>query len=249
MWTPPALASEARAWTGDLWRVVESQSRVATLKLVDTLDEQAILEAELEGSKPLIPASCARLDYLLATPFRYAPYRTGSRFRRHRQTDGCFYASAQVETAIAEAAFHGLLFFLDAPAARRPANPQERTAIHVPGGTTAAIDLTEPPFVADASLWQHPTDYAPCQDLADAARQAGLEAIRYRSVRDPGQGINLALLAPAALRKPRPDRSQTWHVFLREASVQALREMPRATLEFRFLGWAADPRVPARLSG
>jgi hypothetical protein len=75
MWTPPALASEARAWAGDLWRVVESQSRVATLKLVDTLDEQAILEAELEGSKPLIPASCVHLDTLLATPFRYAPYR------------------------------------------------------------------------------------------------------------------------------------------------------------------------------
>src|SRR5664279_4706160 len=211
MWTPPALASEARAWTGDLWRVVESQSRVATLKLVDTLDEQAILEAELEGSKPLIPASCVHLDTLLATPFRYAPYRTGSRFRRHRQIEGCFYASELVETAIAEAAFHGLLFFLDAPAARRPSNPQERTAIHVPGGTTAAI--------------------------------------RYRSVRDPGQGINLALLSPAAFRKPRPDRSQTWHVFLREASVQALREMPRSTLEFRFSGWAADPRVPARLSG
>lgn len=54
MWTPPALASEARPWSGDIWRVVESQSRVATLKLVDTLDEQAVLEAELEGGKPLV---------------------------------------------------------------------------------------------------------------------------------------------------------------------------------------------------
>ena len=84
MWTLPALASEATGWSGDLWRLVESQSAVATLKLVDTLDEQAILEAELEGSKPLVPASWAHLDYLLATPFRYAPYRTGSRFRRDR---------------------------------------------------------------------------------------------------------------------------------------------------------------------
>jgi hypothetical protein len=248
MWTPPALASEARAWAGDLWRVVESQSRVATLKLVDTLDEQAILEAELEGSKPLIPASCAHLDYLLATPFRYAPYRTGSRFRRDRQTAGCFYASEQVETAIAEAAFFGLLFFLDAPAARRPANPQERTTIHVPGGTAAAIDLTAPPLNADAPLWQHPTDYGPCQDLADAARTVGLEVIRYRSVRDPRHGINLALLSPAAFRKTRPDRAQTWHVFLREAAVQAIREMPRATLEIPFSVWATDPRVPTRLS-
>jgi hypothetical protein len=227
--------------------MVESQSQVATLKVVDTLDEQAILEAELEGSKPVIPQSCAHLDYLLATPFRYAPYRRGSRFRRSRQTEGCFYAAEQVETAVAEAAFYGLLFFLDAPAVRRPANPQERTAIHVLGATSMAVDLTEPPLNIDAPLWEHPTNYGPCQDLADAARTGGVEAIRYRSVRDPRRGINLALLSPAAFKTPRPDQSQTWHLFLRDASVQAVREMPRFALEIPFSVWAADPRVPARL--
>ncbi len=249
MWTPPALASEARPWSGDIWRVVESQSQIATLKLVDTLDEQAILEAELEGSKPLIPASCAGLDYLLATPFRYAPYRHGSRFRRARQPDGCFYAAERVETAVAEEAFYRLLFFLDAPAAKRPANPQERTAFRVPAGTGLAIDLTAPPLDRDAAIWGHPTDYGPCQALADAAREAGIEAIRYRSVRDPGGGANLALLSPAALRATRPEALETWHVFVREASVQAIREMPRLTLEIPFSLWTADPRVPNRLPG
>src|SRR5947207_9896057 len=117
MWTPPALASEARAWSGDIWRVVESQSQVATLKLVDTLGEQEVLEAELERSKPLVPAACAGLHYLLATPFRYAPYPRGSRSRRARQRQGCFYAAERVATAVAEEAFYRLLFFLDAPAA------------------------------------------------------------------------------------------------------------------------------------
>jgi hypothetical protein len=247
MWTPPALASEARAWSGDLWRVVESQSRVATLKLVDTLDEQAILEAELEGSKPAIPAACAGLDYLLATPFRYAPYRHGSRFRRARQPEGCFYAAERVETAVAEEAFYRLLFFLDAPAARLPANPQERTAFRVPAGTASAIDLTAPPLDHDAALWGHPTDYGPCQALADAAREADVEAIRYRSVRDPGGGANVALLSPAAFRAAQPEASETWHVFLRHTSVQAVREMPRLTIEIPFSAWAADPRVPDRL--
>jgi len=247
MWTPHELASEARPWSGDLWRVVESQSRVATLKLVDTLDEQAILEAELEGSKPAIPASCAGLDYLLATPFRYAPYRHGSRFRRARQPEGCFYAAERVETAVAEEAFYRLLFFLDAPAARRPANPQERTAFRVPAGTDVAIDLTAPPLDRDAALWGHPTDDGPGQALADAAREAGIEAIRYRSVRDPGEGMNLALLSPAAFRAAQPEAAQTWHVFLRDASIQAVREMPRLTLEIPFSAWAVDPRVPDRL--
>jgi hypothetical protein len=248
MWTPPALASEARAWAGNLWRVVESQSRIATLKLVDTLDEQAILEAELEGSKPLVPASCARLDYLLATPFRYAPYPHGSRFRRARQRDGCFYAAERVGTAIAEEAFYRLLFFLDAPMARRPANPQERTAFRVPAATIGAIDLTTPPFDQDRAIWEHPTAYAPCQAFADTARDAGIEAIRYRSVRDPGGGMNLALLSPAAFRATRPEAAETWHVFLRERSVQAVREMPRLTLELPFAAWKSDPRVPDRLA-
>jgi RES domain len=248
MWTPPELASEARRWSGDLWRVVESQSRVATLKLVDTLDEQAILEAELEGSKPLVPASCAGLDYLLATPFRYAPYPRGSRFRRARQIEGCFYAAERIETAVAEEAFYRLLFFLDAPTAKRPANPQERTAFRVGASTERAIDLTAPPLNGDAVLWQHPTDYGPCQALADTARVGGLEAIRYRSVRDPAGGVNLALLSPAAFRAPRPESSETWHIFLRETSAQAIREMPRLTLEISYAAWAVDPRVPERLA-
>lgn len=249
MWTPPALASEARPWSGTLWQVVETQSRVATLKLVDTLDEQAILEAELEGTKPVIPASCANLHYLLATPFRYAPYPTGSRFRRARQTDGCFYAAEQVETAVAEEAFYRLLFFLNAPTARLPANPQERTAFQVSAETARTIDLIAPPFNTAAALWSHPTDYGPCQALADAARSAGIEALRYRSVRDPGCGANLALLSPAAFRATSPERFETWHLFLRPMSVQAMREMPHFTLEIPFTAWAADPRVPQRLAG
>lgn len=226
---------------------MESQSRVATLKLVDTVDEQAILEAELDGGKPAIPVACAGLDYLLATPFRYSPYPRGTRFRRARQTDGCFYAAERVETAVAEEAFYRLLFFLDAPNAKRPANPQERTAFRVPVGTERALDLTLPPLDRDATLWEHPTDYGPCQALADAARTAGVAAIRYRSVRDPGRGANLALLSPAAFRAARPDGFETWHIFLREAAVQALCEMPRRTLEIPFSAWTVDPRVPDRL--
>lgn len=247
MWTPPALASEARVWSGNIWRMVESQSRVATLKLVDTLDEQAILEAELDGSKPLIPMACADLDYLLATPFRYAPYPHGSRFRRARQPEGCFYAAERVETAAAEEAFYRLLFFLDAPGAKLPANPQERTAFRVLAETRHAIDLTIPPFDQDAAVWRHPTDYGPCQALADAARTAGIEAIRYRSVRDPDGGANLALLSPGAFRATKPEIFETWHLFLRDAAAQAVREMPRLTLEITFSAWAADPRVPERL--
>jgi hypothetical protein len=248
MWTAPALASEARALAGEAWRVVESQSQVATMKLVDSLDEQAILEAELDRTKPLIPASCKGLDYLLATPFRYAPYPHGSRFRRARQREGCFYGSERVETAMAEATFYHLTFFLASPGTPLPRNPQERTAFLVPVRTSIALDLTAPPLARDHAIWMHPTEYAPCQDLADRAREAGIEVLRYESVRDPQHGANLALLSPAALAANAPTARETWRVLLRRDRVDAIREMPRTALSFALASWAAtDPRIPLRV--
>src|SRR6185295_2574229 len=111
-WTPAALSSKRRALSGVCWRVVEAQHKVSTLKLVDTLDEQALLENLIEQTKPSVPPECRHLHYLLATPFRYgAPYPLGSRFRHAGMTPGVYYASVAVETAIAETAFYRLLFF------------------------------------------------------------------------------------------------------------------------------------------
>ncbi len=55
------------------WRGVEAQHIVSTMRLVDTLDEQSVLECILESSKPPLPAGGAAKHYLLATPFRYRP--------------------------------------------------------------------------------------------------------------------------------------------------------------------------------
>ena len=249
MWTAHALASERTNLSTPIWRLVESQSQIATMKLVDSLDEQAILEAELDRSKMAVPPSCDGLDYLLATPFRYVPYPHGSRFRRAGQRDGCFYGSERVETAVAEAAFYHLAFFLASPGTPLPRNPQERTAFQVPVSTRFALDLTLLPLVRDRAVWIHATDYAPCQSLADHAREAGVEAIRYESVRDPGHRANLALLSPAAFAATDPAARETWWVMLRRDRVEALREMPRTTLSFPLSHWATDdPRVPAALT-
>src|SRR3546814_19386252 len=75
MGAPSGLASEARRVEGDWWRVVEAQHRNSTLALVDeaSLADQAILEAEIETVKPTIPATAARLHYLLFPPYRSRP--------------------------------------------------------------------------------------------------------------------------------------------------------------------------------
>jgi hypothetical protein len=253
MWTAPALASERRRIAGQAWRVVESQARIATMKLVDNLDEQALLEAELERGKPTLPPACAGLHWLLATPFRYAPYPYGSRFRRARQRDGCLYAAERIETAIAEDAFYRLRFLLDAPGATQPANPLERTAFSFRVQTEAAIDLTQPPLDADRALWTDPIDYAACQTLADTARAAGVSLLRYASVRDPAAGANWAVLDCAAFVPRQPDirqivQYQTWRYMLRPDRIEAVCEMPPAALAFGYAGWAAvDRRIPARL--
>ena len=63
--------------------------------------------------------------------------------------------------------FHRLLFFADSPQTPWPADAGDLTAFSVRFRASAAIDLTAPPFDADRARWTHPTDYAPCQALAD----------------------------------------------------------------------------------
>jgi hypothetical protein len=212
------------------------------MKLVDNLVEQKLLESVLDRSKPAYPPSCAGLHSLLATPFRYWPYPTASRFRRANQLDGCFYAATTPETAMAEMAFYRWLFFAEAPGMRLPANALEHTAFTVQVGAARALDLTAPPLDRDNAQWSHPTDYAACHELADRARQAEIEVIRYRSVRDPQRGMNLAVLTPAVFVSA-PESPQSWSLFVTARAVQAFREMPRTSIEYTLADWAADPRT------
>lgn len=243
IWTHDALRSEARPFAGRAWRMVEAQHHVSTLKLVDTHDEQALLEAVLEASKPPMPAECRHLDYLLFTPFRYRPYPAGSRFRRAGLTPGVWYGAAQPLTALAEMVFYRFLFFAESPRTPFPDNAAGYTAFAARLDTQVALDLTAGGLAADAARWRHPTDYAACQDIADAARAIGAEVIRYASVRDPARGANLAVLTCRAFDCAQPVDRQTWHIRLSPAGAQALCEHPRASCVFAPDAFAGDPRL------
>lgn len=244
IWTPAALSSEARPISGRYWRLVEAQHQVSTLKLVDTLEEQALLENLLEESKPALPPECAGLDYLLATPFRYgAIYPHGSRFRRAGRTLGVFYASEQIETALAEMSFYRLLFFSDSPETPLPANAAEYTAFAAAIATEQAIDLTLPPLERDRQAWADPVNYEACQSLADAARAGNVDAILYQSVRDPKGGKNVALLTARAFAAREPVERQTWRIRLSPTGVQALCEFPKSRIGFARIDFGDDPRM------
>ncbi len=245
-WTRAALSSSARPLSGICWRVVEAQHHVSTLKLVDTLDEQELLENLIEGTKPLVPPECRHLHYLLSTPYRYgAVYPIGSRFRRAGMTEGVCYAAETPESAVAEIAFHRLLFFAESPDTPWPTNPAEYTAFAAEYRTKKAIDLTRGRFNLQSAAWSHPTDYSQCQALAEMARTASINIIRYRSVRDPKQGMNLALLTCRVFAKPEPVNLQTWRIHLRATGAQAICEAPKFRLAFHRNTFAADPRIAA----
>lgn len=224
MWTPTALASEARPAAGSAWRAVEHQHTASTRKLVDSLGEQGVLEDILEASKPGYPAAAAHLHYLLKTPFRYFPPAThGSRFRRAFDGRGVFYCAQAIRTALAEFSYWRRRFIAASSGTPLPRNQESLTVFSVAYATPRLIDLTLPPFARDRRLWTHPHDYTATQSLADAARRADIGAIRYASVRDPEQGINLALLAPDVFTRKSPTAQQTWYLYLGEAEANCMR--------------------------
>lgn len=249
IWTPDGLRSEAGPASGVCWRLVEAQHRVSTLKLTDTLDEQALLEEELERTKPPGPPECEHLHYLLSTPFRYGRYPGNSRFRREGYSLGVYYASEAVETAVAETVFYRMLFFAESPETPLPKNPLEFTAFEAKFAVTAAIDLTAAPLSRDEARWMHPSDYSACLALADAAREAGIAAIRYRSVRDPKGRANWALLTCTAFSQRRPGRQATWRIRLGPFAANALCDWPERRLSFALRDFAADPRLAGPAGG
>jgi len=243
-WTPAALSSDARGLAGICWRLVEAQHHVSTLKLVDSVAEQEFLEELIEATKPPLPPECRDLHYLLSTPFRYgAVYPGGSRFRRAGMNEGVFYASEKPQTAVAEMAFYRLLFFAESPDTPWPSNPAEYTAFSAKYATRRSIDLTKGKYDADKAKWMHVTDYSHCQAFADTARAAEVEVIRYASVRDPGHGMNLALLTCRALANSKPINQRTWRIRLSDTGAQAICEAPRFGITFDRSTFAADPRI------
>ena len=224
MWTATALASEASEQEGVAWRVVEDQYRASTRKIVDTKDDQELLEDILEESKPFVPHGAENLHYLLQTPFRYSsPYPIGSRFRRAGSTEGVFYAAKEIRTALAELCYYRLRFFQESPDTPFPCEQERLTVFSINYHSNFSINLTQPPFVKDEKTWMHPSNYETTQAFADSAREAGIEVICYKSVRDLNNGLNIALLSPKAFSAHTPLKMQTWFLYLSKAEANCER--------------------------
>lgn len=190
-----------------LWRGVEAQHRIATMKVVDSVAEQELLESLLERSKPPLPGPVAAAHYLLSTPFRYlSPWP--SRFRAPGEP-GVWYGAERLETACAEVGYWRWRFATDSDGLRDASVLSEHTYFEATVNGRV-VDLGAEPWAALERRWMHPVDYSGCHALARAARAAGAAWIRYRSVRDPRHRPCGAVLDPGALALGDLTHQQTW---------------------------------------
>jgi hypothetical protein len=199
--------------------VVEAQHQVSTRKLVDSADEQVMLEELIERVKPP-DTTGGRLHYLLFTPFRYPPLRHGSRFgARHER--GVWYGSEDRRTAFSEVAYYRLLF-LEGTRAQLGAVTTQLTAFTVRVRSARGIDLVLPPFDAHRKVIASPTKYASTQALGAAMREAGVELFRYPSARDTSEarGVNVGAFSPAVFGSAKPHGFETWHCTAEREKVE-----------------------------
>lgn len=205
------------------FRIVESQEKVATMTLVDTVEEQMLLETILEDSKP---AACKNNDkhhYLISTPFRYPPLRHGSRFGI-RSRPGLFYASLQTRTTLAECAYYRFVFWQgmsEPPAIARLIT--EHTTFAVTVKCARALYLEQAPFTDYSHEISHPNHYEATQSLGESMRAAKVEAFTYPSARDTDPGLNIGVFTPEAIQCKRPLREQLWSCITTAEQVSFMR--------------------------
>jgi hypothetical protein len=208
IWTRCAGDSELRPLRLSPWRVVEAQHQVSTRKLVDSAEEQVLLEEMIDRVKPP-DVTRGRLHYLLFTPFRYPPLAHGSRFGgRHER--GIWYGSLERRSAFAEVAYYRLLF-LEGTRASLGTVTTALTAFTARVRTARGVDLVAPPFNVYHRVIASPTSYASSQPLGTAMRSSGVEVFRFPSARDAEGGINVGVFVATVFGNAKPKSLETWH--------------------------------------
>jgi len=247
IWTQCGRKTSLRRLSGRPWRAVEAQHVFSTAKLVDSDDEQRLLEDLLEQrAKPPRPHDARPgLHYLLYTPFRYPSLPGGSRFAPPTER-ALWYGSEHVETALAEKAYW-LLVFLEGTTAELGPVTRPITVFQAAFRTVAGVDLTRAPFDEYQDDLRSPTSYAAAQALGREMRSNGVEAFRYASARDPAGRANFGLFTPAVFSCDQPLASQTWHSETFRGRVSLIRRHGlriRQRLLFTREQYLIDGRLP-----
>ena len=197
------------------WRVVESQENVATLTIVDTMEEQGVLESLLDEVKPRYRAGTENLHYLIKTAFGYPPLKYGSRFGT-RAMPSYFYSSEEVAVAFAETAYYRFLFFKHLGTPYDEPVDSKHTAFSILLKANACLDLCSNKFASIAEKLTDKASYSYCQQVGDwAVNQRGVDLIRFTSARakvldNQHARANLAVVLPSVISSKKPESQETW---------------------------------------
>ena len=231
---PITLASEARPWEGTGWRAVSAHYESATFALVrGDLTAHDLLETILEEACSRLPAEVEGLHDLLATPYRYFPLPSGSRFCAPYEP-AVFYGAEDVKTACAEAGYARLRFWRDSVGLSSQPAFLPLTLFEFHAKTDTAIDLTRSPFSERRTQWNSPSDYGATQAIATQARRKSIQLIRYESALNGPDGRCLAALSPQvfrSVREPFRHQPQSWSLFIQPPHLTVWQ---RALLADRF---------------
>jgi len=209
LWPSDWLEGSIHSRSVQVWRGVEAQHVVSTMKLADTKEEQSLLEALLETSKPPLPTAAQGKHYLLSTPFRYSPTYE-SRFRP-AGARGQWYGANTAYGVCAELAYYQHRFLSESEGITDGAL-LTRHSLFRADIQGRALDLTVAPWVQAREQWVHPSDYTATQSLAASAQQKGVQWVRYESARAQGEYCAV-VFDPSALSEPSPSLDstlQTW---------------------------------------
>ncbi len=218
-----------------VWRIVEAQHVNSTRKLVDSREEQELLENLIDEVKPKLSEQIdSYYHYLLYSPFRYPPLEYGSRFGNPYEPS-LWYGSMTTTAALAETAYYRLLF-LRASHADFHVISSLFTGFQAQIHTTKSINLTESPFGQFEKEISSKSQYAIGQTLGQEMRAANVEAFLYKSARDKGNGINVGVFTLAAFAKKTPVAHswKTWHCNATKQVIEFTQTNIIGTKHFKF---------------
>jgi len=191
-----------------IYRMVETQEKSATMRLVDSFEEQDLLEQLIEESKP----KCLSIQrhYLLTTPFRYPPLKYGSRFGG-RFEPSLFYGAHSLHTMLYESAYYAFLF-MQAMASpfTHPIN-NHKTSFKAFIKCQHHLDLSQ---IGDAELQAKLMDksnYDYPQALGLSLKEKGIQAFSYPSARDPNAGLNMGVFELSTIQG-KPKEIMQWEI-------------------------------------
>lgn len=244
IWTQCAEKFKNQSKKIEPWRVVEGQYDVSTRKLVDSLEEQAILEEMIDSVKPKLRDDLHELHYLLSTPFRHPPLKNGSRFGT-RQERGIYYGSETPATSFSETAYYRF-FFLNGMTQDPGLVELNHTLFQAQGFARSFADLTEESFQGFQGELASPVSYEWTQLLGTAMRKDGMDAFRFQSARDPEKGINFGIFEPQVFTKKSPVYAEAWRSYSTKQRVEFLRldSFKRESYSFPITGFLVSGQFP-----